>query len=326
MDQKLVELIDENYSSLGSIAKAEAAEGHSINSQNYIIRFSGGKKAICKLIRGADEENLFNLLKTLKFCEEGGAKVPIVLKSDSGEFVKHYDSGLAYLTLFIEGSHFDGSAGELENFAEELAKLHKLLKECKSEYDSGYDPARYRHFSLGELDEVEAKISNLEEQSDFDQYVLENMDFLRNHYSRSKAERERIDPSKITKQCIHYDLHPENVLFSEGKTQIVLDFNSMRKGEIIRDVAFACFRFALHKTDNADEMRKRKERFMDSYSKASNLTVEEDANLLHYFVDECLSRASYILRSHYFGGDSRWSFDLKKHIDNINAVEGFCHE
>ena len=110
-------------------------------------------------------------------------------------------------------------------------------------------------------------------------------------------------------------------MFENGKTEVILDFNSLKKGERVRDVAFACFRFGLYKTKDKKEIKKRVRAFLNMYPKNNRLNNEETRNIKHYFVNECLNRISYILRGHYFNKEDEWSFDLKKHVNNIRMAD-----
>lgn len=318
----MLEMISENYKSRGEVLKVEKGRGYSINSQNYIVYFSNGEKAICKYLPKADIGSLAGLLSITKFCEKNGAKVPIILKSDSGKLINRYKTGAFYLTFFSDGEFFHGSIKEIKDFAKEIAVLHKQLKKCQIEYEAPVSADKYKHLSPKEIDSVDSKIKEKDEPSDFDRYVMENIEFLQRHYEHGRNKKEEINKNEISLQYIHYDLHPGNVLFNDGKTGVILDLNSIRKGELVRDIAFACYRFAVYKTNNKDEIRKRRDAFLDSYLKKNQLTEEEKNNLQYYFINECLNRISYILREHYFENDTTWSFDLKKHINNIKTIEG----
>lgn len=319
MEKELLDLVSAEYASLGLIEKIAKAEGYSINSHNYIINFSKGK-VLCKYLPNADAEKTLRILEISDFCRKNGARVPAVIGTDSGKMLNLHGNGVVYLLSFYEGEHFNGTVPEVSDFAKEAATLHKRLKRCPIEYVPKIDFSRYEHLSSEDLDSIVSDIKRKSGKHEFDEYVLEYVDFLKDRYKKNKAEGEKINRDKITIQYIHRDLHPGNVLFKNGKTEVILDLNSIAKLELVRDVAFACYRFALYNTKNADEMKKRKDAFIGSYMKSNPLTDEESGNMEYYFINECLNRISYILRSHYFENSTEWSFDLKKHIDNIKTA------
>ena len=320
MEGELLDLISEEYASLGPVEKSEKAEGYSINSQNYIIHFPKGK-ALCKYLPNGDERKLLKLVSIMKFCEENGAKVPMVIETDSGKLANKHHSGVVYLLKYLEGEYFRGTSAEIGDFAEQAAVLHRCLGRCNIEYDSGIDFSKYCHLSPEDMDSIVSEIRERSGKNEFDEYVLGCADFLKGQYEKNKAEEKKINKNEIVIQYIHRDLHPGNVLFCDGKAEIILDFNSLVRGELVRDVAFACYRFALYNARDKGEIGKRRDAFIKSYLQANRLSEEERGHLKHYFVNECLNRVSYILRSHYFENSTEWSFDLKKHINNINIIK-----
>lgn len=324
MNQELCNLISEKYSLFGTIQKVEAAGGYSINSKNEIILFSSGKRVLCKILRKSKKITTKQLMKIFVCCSEKGAKVPTILKNDSGDNITEFNEDIIYLLEFHEGHIFDGNLDELSDFAKELAKLHIILQtNCdKMEYFNAAPSPLYIHPDSSELNQIFDKANSESGIGALDKAVREHFAFLMEKYSDCEKKHHGINKKNIPIQYIHRDLHPGNVLFNNGKLETFLDMESIKRSERIRDVSFACFRFALFNTDDKSKMISRAQAFIDNYLKANTLTHEEVANLEHYFLDECLNRISYILRSYYFYEDQTWVFDFEKHINNMKKAQG----
>jgi hypothetical protein len=314
---EILDLVKKNYSiALGSIISAEPAPGYSINSSNLVLSLSSGKKALCKLIPNETASKISPLLSIVDYCSSKGAKIQKVYQTDSSRLAIDSDSGVVYVTSYFEGGHFNGSDSELSDFAKELAIFHKIIKDCPHEYDSGFPPDGYRLLDSVEYEKILS--SALKKKTDFDSYAAEVLPFLHDVTNQNIRNFKSLDPGPV--QMIHGDLHTANVVFNNAKTAAILDLNSVWKGELARDVAFACCRFAMSETGDPNLIMRRWRLFLDSYKKESPGADFNDSLIRYYYINESLRRASYILRNHYFNGDTKWSFDLKKHIKNIEII------
>lgn len=68
-------------------------------------------------------------------------------------------------------------------------------------------------------------------------------------------------------QLIHFDVQPGNVLFKGNRVSAILDFDAMRKGSAIEEVAFSAFRFAVYKTSDPKDVKQRMRLFLNAYGK-----------------------------------------------------------
>ena len=125
----------------------------------------------------------------------------------------------------------------------------------------------------------------------------------------------------LKKQLIHGDLHPKNVIFSNNKVKVFLDFNSMRKGLKIEDVMFSSFRFASFYSSDTKKILISMETFLKTYLSYNKLDTVELENY-HYFLKHMiLSRISFLLKKRYFHNSNLWKKDLTKHLNSLKIVE-----
>jgi len=318
--------ISKKYRKCGRIKHMNIASGHSINSVNYIVDFDNGLRVICKHVKNLKDKDILGMLRIVNFLSEKKVRVPNIVESDSGDLAVKCKQGISYLLLFQNGDSFDGSISELKDFAYNLAIFHKKLRRCTIPSPKFHLPKR-KHLTKKELDSIFNILKRKRNLSDFDDYILKNFEFIKSCFDNYRLKNKKINKMHIITQCIHKDLHPGNVLFNNRKVMIILDTDSISRGERIRDVSFACFRFSQHKSKNKEEIKRKVKIFLREYMAHNTLNKDETHNVKHYFIKECLNRISYILRGHYFDNQDEWDFDLKKHIDNIKmADEVFDYE
>ena len=114
---------------------------------------------------------------------------------------------------------------------------------------------------------------------------------------------------------IHFDFQPSNVIFNKNKIVAILDFNAMRKGRVLEDLAFSAFKFSSFNTNNVDRIRKHIGVFVDSYLSNSETDNSKIEYLNDYFADKILGRLSFILKKRYFVDSDSWSCDFDKNIN-----------
>lgn len=317
----LCDLLEKNYPRFGRVIEISQVDAHEINSKNYIVKFNDSPKKFLFKLLFEGQERTERVLSLIMHCRKKGCKVPQIIETDSLEIFVETDEGHAYLQKFFEGGQLDGSDRELEDLAAEIAKLHLAMARYTGGLPKHKKSGLYAHLSDYELDEVEAKIREKSRVEKFDLCVLESLPKIREAYSKNKDFSRKVGKKEIPKQPIHYDLTVDNSIFQNGKLQCILDFDSARIGERVRDVAFACFRYSFYGGADPAEAKKRTDKFLASYCSTNPLGKDESDAVAQYYVDECLNRVSYILRDNYFNKNPEWNFELEKHLGGIIMVQ-----
>ncbi|MFH1841395.1 MAG: phosphotransferase [Candidatus Nealsonbacteria bacterium] len=292
----------DNYPILGKIKKVELLEHNNINSTNYFVFAGKGKYVLRNFTDGSSPEKMEKTCKILKFCIERKIKVSEPILRKKGNFVDEKKN--FYLTKYYPGGFFQGRESELKDVAKNLALLHLVLAKSPIRYNYKLGDEYYKHLTLAELRQIKKKA--LAGNTKFDKTVLENFDYFTESFSRKK----KVDSKE--NQLIHYDFHPGNVIFKNNKVAVILDFNAMRRGERIKDLAFASFKFSFYETKNIELMKKRLKLIVDTYLKYNPIEIN---NLNYYFSYIVLERLSYILKKRYFENSNSWSIDLEKQIN-----------
>lgn len=312
-------LIEENYRSVGKVIKVDEIEGSRNNINYKIISLQDGEKKpffFRKFKYLKNKEKIHNIFEIMDFCNQNGAKVLGVIRTNKDELILFKD-GYYSMFEFIDGEKFNGNKDQIKEAARNLAILHRAFYKCNIKPPEA-NPF-YNLLTNTELNQVFNVIAK-KDKSQLDRLLIQNKQFIKNLLEEDRAKQRRINKNEIIKQTIHRDFHIENALFRGDKLVVILDFDSIKIGERMRDIAFSCFRFSIYKSKDVDEIEEKTELFIQSYNEVNKLN-EGELRLINYYIrNEALQRISYILRKYYFEGEDIWADNLEKHLNHIKIV------
>lgn len=309
-NMEIEKYLKENYPDLGEIRKIEPLGHNNINSTNYFILTNKGKYVLRNFTDGSSSEKIEKICQILLFCLQNGVKVSESIKRKEGNFVDRKRN--IYLTKYYEGNLYQGTILELKEAAKNLAILHSVLSRTPVKYNYRLNQNYYRHLTPSELKKIKALASK--KRNLFDKKVLKNF----NDLAKAFLEERKVDLKD--RQLIHYDFHPQNVVFNKNKVATILDFNAMRKGLKVEDLAFASFRFSSYKIDNSNQIKKRLKLFVDNYLSYNYIEKDRIGDLNYYFTSMVLNRLAYILKKRYFANSNLWSIDFEKQINFLKLA------
>jgi len=290
-------------------------EHNNINSTNYLLTAGDNKYVLRHFTDGSTPEKIEKICQILIFCLENQANVVQPVKNKANCYVDRKRK--LYLTKYYEGESCDETNYRtndgLQDAARNLAILHLALSRVPIKYNYRGNHSYYQHPDERELAGVETVIKHKQDKDEIDEKVLKNLDYLSESFSENALLSRSLTRANQKKQLIHHDLHPGNVIFNNNRVVAILDFNAMRKGERIEDVAFASFRFSHSEKRNVAEMKKCIKLFVDTYLLYNDID-RPLACLDYYLIHEILGRLSFILRKRYFTGSNVWSTDFSKNL------------
>lgn len=148
---------------------------------------------------------------------------------------------------FIDGHRYERSPAEAMAAGRLLASLHRLLHDLHPRWTPP-DMTFHNHPA------VVPSIDDLMGRST-DGAMRADLAALRDAYLRAAAEAERLGAMRHPAQLIHADWHPGNLLFAgpqatsgapvEPRVVAVLDFDAVRSGRTIMDLANGALQFAV---------------------------------------------------------------------------------
>ena len=117
---------------------------------------------------------------------------------------------------------------------------------------------------------------------------------------------------------VHYDLHTKNIIFDKNNIAIILDFGTLMFGDIIDDVSFSSFRFAVEK--KSENLERTMNLFLQQYCKESKIPIQNFKDFKISLTKIILMRLSYILRGRYFKKSDEWIVDLTKNLKFLKLI------
>jgi len=317
-NNQLLDFLRQNYSQIGIITKIKKIESSNINSENYLITTSKSKFVLRKFTDNSSSKKIEKMCQILVFCKKKKAKVLEPFKNKKNLFVTTKNQ--MYLTKFYDGEFFDKSLNEIKTVARNLGLLHKTLSATKISYDFQTNQKFYKILDQSELIRIEKMIQKKQKKYSVDSKVSINISLLKRNSKFLKKHKNVVKRTKISKQLIHFDLHPKNILFNKGRVLAFLDFASMRKGFKITDVVFTGFRLAIEKTRNPKKIKQLMIFFITNYLSKNQLSETETKHLDYFLTNEIFSRLCYILRKKYFYNSSLWENDLSKFLEYLKII------
>lgn len=305
---EISDYLQRNYSFFEKKIKIRSFVQVKSNNQNFLISSKKGKFVLHIINENIEPKQIEKICKILQFCNDNGAKVQTPIKNTNDKFVN--EKYLSYLTQYTHGTQSSGKNIELINLARHLAKLHTVLAKCKIPYNYRINQSFYKILTKQEIKLIKNIINKKSQKDKFDKNILKNLKILFDVLTKIQISDLKLKSN--SKQLIHFDLHPGNVLFKKNDVVSFLDFNSIQKGNIWEDVAFSSFRFGILSNKNQKILQLMKI-FVKSYLENSdyNITFSEIHNFLLLRI---LKNISYLLKKHYFTNDKILIQELQKHF------------
>lgn len=303
--------IEKNYPHIGSIKSVKKIKHNDINSRNFLASINSGKYVLRYCI-GCDPTKLENLCKILRFCIDNNMRVMEPIKNRNDRFVNRTSN--FFLTRYYTGTFFDGSKEALMDLAKELALLHKFLKNVPFTYEGKTIKNFNKILTISELKYIEENISHKPRRDWHDNQVLSNMNLLLEYVNEYRKKSKLLKSIRQSKQLIHMDLIPSNVIFKHKKVKAIIDFAGMKKGWKIDEVSGSSFRFAIFKSDDKVQIQKLMKQFIKTYRKYNTLERTNSSYFELFLKKRVLMKTSYILRKRYYDASDEWTIDLSKNL------------
>lgn len=315
-EKKIVEFLSKNYR-LGKIQSIIQIQSKNINNINYKICTQKGQFVLRKFNDGSPIKKIEKICKILAICNKNKLKIqaPIIRKDHN-----YVDSSKKmFLTKYYSGSLFNGKNSEIKDLAVNLGSLHKRLKLIPIKFNYKTNDHNYKILTPKEIKYVKKQL-NKKVKGKFDVLVTQEIDFLTRITNEHQKFLKLVKNYKYKKQLIHFDLHPQNVIFQKNKVSVIIDFNSMRKGLTIQDIAFTSFRFAEKSSRNINKIKNKMNLFLNSYLQENNIDEFQLNHFNNFLINILLTRASYILKRKYFVDEDIWTFEFKNYIKYLKIA------
>jgi len=291
------------------ISSFESGKGHCINSKNFKITLSSGRKFYLKMLSQYNK-NIIGKIELMDECYRAGIKAPEIVRNKEGQLFTIAENILFLLLNYYAGEKCHFTVEEIFSAGENLACLNRKL----SRIDDFFERDQlYNDLNEMEIEQIKQKIT-------VKNWFIEKVSNLCEELPQLYFEINKIVNSKEKKlQIVHIDYNLQNVLFNNNEVQVILDFDSLVTAPELQSVAFASDRFS---KDEQGMMT-----FLEGYQKEKGSFSSEQMKLIpSYIKREALCRINYILRTYFFHNDKTWSFELDKHLEILQRIESINTE
>jgi len=315
---KIKSYLESNYPGIGKVNRYEKLSHHNINSLNHLIYSQSGKYLLKQITNSSSGKKIEKICEILNFCYHKKVKVPKLIQRFDGKFV---DKKNITLSKFYSGNKFDGTVKEIQDLAKNVAILHKILRRHHGSFNYRTNEKFYKLLTLKELKNIQKKIEAKKRRTKLDMIFMQNYSYIKNCLVGDFETNKIIKKQNFQKQIIHSDLHPENVIFQKRKLLVILDFESMKSGRTLEDLAFAACRFGCYNTTSSYAIKKKIKLFVDAYLTV-NYVDKQELNYIGYFFNHItLQRICYILRKYYFADSDLWINNFAKHLKLLKLIK-----
>jgi len=298
------DILKEHYLKKGEeLSALKQAEGHNINSQNFIVTLSSGTQIFVKIFQKYNNTILKKLTIINKLFNKG-VNVAEIIQSRNKELYITKDGFLVVVFKCYFGKKFLFTPEEIFSAGENLARLNKELEFVKSTFDRD---KLYDDLSFEELKMIKQKA---EDSDDFSKKVSSFCKHLPELYESINGLT--IDGEK--RQLVHLDFRPKNVLFNKNAVEVIFDYDFIITGSRLQSIGFSGDRFS----QDAEGMIS----FFKGYQEVDKTLSTELLELVPVYAKrEALSRVNYVLRSHFLNNDKKWDFMWDKHMSILNKMD-----
>jgi len=226
-------------SRFGVDAVAIQAMEASKRNDNFLVDGADGKYVLRRYRRNNDEARVRFQIRFQRHLLDSGFPTSKIVESKAGDPLVCEVSGLWSLFTYVEGNELDFSnAVQIADAARWLGEFHRVAVSFDAPevlFDANREWRDWWSDGEDEFGELASMFAGRGLDSEFA--------FLRDWWSKSvrKWPAERVE--QLPRGWIHGDWHGRNMVFVGDEVRGVFDFDPVRRGVVVEDVARALFMF-----------------------------------------------------------------------------------
>ena len=319
LERENISLIDvknflgSRYTDIGKIEKIKMLNTVGLNSRTFLIKTNKDEFLLKKFLDKTKPLEMERVCNILRFCIKHNQNVLEPILNVDKKFVDKKNR--LYLTKYYHGKKFSSSPNEIINLAKNLSQLHKVLQKVPNSYYFIRDSSDYNLINHTEVKKIKGIIRNKKNKDKHDNLINARIDFLEDCILNTKDTPKH--KTLLKKQFIHNDLNPDNILFQKDGTSVIIDFGSLKIGNIMSDVVFCSFRFSIYNTTSLKKIKKRILLFLENYKKNNNYGHLEFDEYIKILLKIILGKISFLLRQKYFQKSDLWTKEILKFFEQM---------
>lgn len=231
---------------LGVVHSAREVKRGSGRSPKILLKTERGAFVLKKRAPGRDEPARIRLTHTIqRLLAKRGFPLPRLVGTRDRETLVIMESGAYELFEYIEGEAYDQSLPSTEQAGRALALFHMLL----ADFDEASAPTGSSyHANPG----VQSYLAHIPERSEGEE-LGEISRLLRERYAEAAQRAAACGIEGFPLQVVHGDWHPGNLLYGGARVVGVIDYDTVRLGPRIVDVANGVLQFSVTRSEGDPE-------------------------------------------------------------------------
>ena len=250
-----------------------AIEAHeaSKRNDNFVVVGTDAKYLLRRYRRNNDEARVRFQLRFQAHLLASYFPTSKIIPSATGDPLVCEDSGLWSLFTYVEGREYDfSSTAQVTQAARWLAEFHRMapsFEEPEVVFDANREWCDWWRDGESEIGELASMFAG--------RGVDEDLTFLRDWWTKSSRQwpAERVDA--LPHGWIHGDWHGRNMVFVGDEVRGVFDYDPMRRGVTIEDVARAVFMFGRESRPSRRIRLDVARLFLEEYDYRHSMSAEE---------------------------------------------------
>ena len=301
---KLKSLIKDNYKGINLNVECFRIGDKNLNSQNYKI----GDKYFKVIQNIENKKYIKNFPKIAKQLRD--VDIPCLGFIKSIEDKEIVEKGTKknkiyfYIQEFISDSFFSGTRSELIQVILILKKLQNFQFNFKNNIPS----APYLNWTPSQtVNKIKMNIKEILVPSHFDYLASDCVSIIEKILI--KYENQIKNLLNNSKEYAHFDIHPHNLLFKDGKLISIIDLESIVSVRHILAISFSLFKIARKCFIKKNIKKGEFHNLIKNHFNLEEIKV--------YTQIELCRRLLLIMKLHYLDKNDEWDFDLIKHFTGI---------
>lgn len=238
--EELVKVL--SHYDIGVVHKAQSVSAGNRRAPKMVFVSEKGKFFLKRRSRGKDDLNRVAFAHAVQnhLAKDGYPATSLVRTRDEDGTILRINHHIYEMFEFVAGSRYNGSAEATVDTGRQLARLHGELA------DFAYE-ARLPRAGFHDSSAVRSHLKTLGSNrlAGPDKEMQATAEGLMSMYNSSSSRVNQCGFDSWDEQVVHGDWHPGNMLFAEGRIVAVLDFDSVRIGPPITDLANAMLQFSI---------------------------------------------------------------------------------
>jgi Ser/Thr protein kinase RdoA (MazF antagonist) len=286
---------------LGVIESAKEYPRGSRRSPKLLLRTAGGRYLLKRRAEGRDKPARVTFAHTLLWhLRQKGFPVPEMLTTRDGQdSMLAYDGRVYELFEYVAGERYDASLEQTAHAGKTLARFHRAVADYQTAWQpppGGYHDSDAVRVGLNSIPTtIKSHDSVIGQEAE----LLSLTQELYERYDEAAEAVNRLGFGQWPAWITHGDWHPGNMLFRGGKVVVVLDFDAVRRGPSITDVANGMLQFSILRGGEDPEQwpeffdQTRMRRFLMGYTSRVKLSREQGESIPHLMIEsltaECVA-------------------------------------